>query len=205
LTRKNDDLVVVAADCTGHGVPGAFMSMLGVAFLNEIVNRAGNFVAAHILNELRAEVKKSLRQTGKKDEAKDGMDIALCIINNKEMKLQFAGAYNPLYLVRNKELIQLKADRMPIGIYYKEKDSFTNHTIEILRDDCIYLFSDGYIDQFGGKDGKKFLTRQFQELILSIHAKPMHEQKQVMSETLEKWKGRHDQLDDILVIGFKIT
>jgi ligand-binding sensor domain-containing protein/serine phosphatase RsbU (regulator of sigma subunit) len=204
MSKKNDEIVIVAADCTGHGVPGAFMSMLGVAFLNEIVNQTNQLVACNILNELRINVKKSLRQSGKKDEAKDGMDIALCILNQNNKHLQFAGAYNPLYLVREGKLIQFKADRMPIGIYYKEKESFTNHVVELKSNDVIYLFSDGYVDQFGGKDGKKFLIKQFQDLILRIHQEPLDKQKQILIDTLDNWKGKHDQVDDILVIGFRI-
>lgn len=204
MTQKDNETVVVAADCTGHGVPGAFMSMLGIAFLNEIVNKADKLVASEILNDLREHVKRSLRQTGKKDEAKDGMDISLCIVNKEKTELQFAGAYNPLYLMRNGELIQLKGDRMPIGIYYKEKESFTNHIIELKSGDLIYLFSDGYLDQFGGKDGKKFLVKQFQDLIVEIHQKPLNVQKQIMEDTLNNWMNGQEQIDDILVIGFKI-
>jgi len=204
MTHKDGETVLAVADCTGHGVPGAFMSMLGIAFLNEIVNRAEVLVASHILNGLREHVKKSLRQTGKLDEAKDGMDIALCVFNGQKMQLQYAGAYNPLYIMRNGELIQLKADRMPIGIYHKEKESFTNHIIDLQSNDVIYLFSDGYNDQFGGKEGKKFMIKQFQNLIIEIHQKPLEEQKQILNNTLENWKGSQEQVDDILVIGFKI-
>ena len=142
ITQKDNLLVVIAADCTGHGVPGAFMSMLGVSFLNEIVNRHEIRSANIILNNLRSDIKKTLGQEGKEGEAKDGMDIALCIVDTENMKMQFAGAYNPLYLFRNNELIETKADRMPIGIYIKEKDSFTNHEIDLQKDDVFYIFSD---------------------------------------------------------------
>ncbi len=205
MTHKDGETVLAVADCTGHGVPGAFMSMLGIAFLNEIVNRAEKLVASNILNGLRDHVKKSLRQTGKQDEAKDGMDIALCVFNNDKKQLQYAGAYNPLYIIRNGELIQLKADRMPIGIYHKEKESFTNHVVELQSSDVIYLFSDGYNDQFGGKEGKKFMIKQFQSLIIEIHQKPLDEQKQILNNTFDNWKGNLEQVDDILVIGFKIA
>jgi ligand-binding sensor domain-containing protein/serine phosphatase RsbU (regulator of sigma subunit) len=205
MTQKGDETVIAVADCTGHGVPGAFMSMLGVAFLNEIVNRAEELNASNILNELRENVKKSLRQTGKKDEAKEGMDIALCVLNQKKKCLQYAGAYNPLYLLRNSELKQFKADRMPIGIYYKEKESFTNHIVSLQESDVIYLFSDGYVDQFGGNNGKKFLHKQFKNLILDIHRKPMDEQRLALDITLEKWMGDYEQVDDILIMGFRIA
>jgi ligand-binding sensor domain-containing protein/serine phosphatase RsbU (regulator of sigma subunit) len=205
MTQKGDETIIVVADCTGHGVPGAFMSMLGVAFLNEIVNRAEKHTASAILNELRTNVKKSLRQTGKRDEAKDGMDMALCVLNQKKKCMQYAGAYNPMYLIRDGELQQFKADRMPIGIYYKEKESFTNQIIDLDKGDVIYLFSDGYIDQFGGDDGKKFLHKQFKNLIINIHQKPMKEQKHELDITLEKWMGDHEQVDDILIMGFKVA
>jgi len=205
MTKKNDEVVIAVADCTGHGVPGAFMSMLGVAFLNEIVNRTENLTASGILNDLRNHVKKSLRQTGKQTENKDGMDIALCILNQKKKCVQYAGAYNPLFLLRKGELTQIKADRMPIGIYLKEKESFTNHILELEDSDVLYMFSDGYIDQFGGNNGKKFMTKNFKELLLKIYDKPMGEQKEILNETLESWKGELDQVDDILVMGFKLS
>jgi len=204
MTQKGNKTVVAVADCTGHGVPGAFMSMLGVAFLNEIVNRAEELTASNILNELRDNVKTSLRQTGKKDEAKDGMDIALCVLDLNKKCLQYAGAYNPLYLLRDNELLQFKADRMPIGIYYKEKQSFTNHIVDLQDNDVIYLFSDGYVDQFGGENGKKFLHKQFKDLIIEVHKKSLDEQKQILNSTLEEWMGQHEQVDDILIMGFKI-
>ncbi|MCF6184899.1 MAG: SpoIIE family protein phosphatase, partial [Bacteroidales bacterium] len=154
-TQRGDKTVIVAADCTGHGVPGAFMSMLGISFLNEIVNKEEILQANIILNRLRENVKKSLRQTGKENEAKDGMDIALCIIDKKEMKIQYAGAYNPLLIIRNEEISRIKADRMPIGIYLREKESFTNNIIDIHKGDLLYIFSDGYVDQFGGETDSK--------------------------------------------------
>ena len=204
MTKKGDEIVIAIADCTGHGVPGAFMSMLGVAFLNEIVNRTEELTASGILNDLRDHVKRSLRQTGKKEENKDGMDIALCILNQKRKCLQYAGAYNPLLLIRKGELIQIKADRMPIGIYLKEKKSFTNHILELEDTDVLYMFSDGYIDQFGGDNGKKFLAKHFKELLIEIYDKPMSDQKNILNETLEIWSGDLDQVDDILVMGFKL-
>ena len=204
ITHKDGKIVVAAVDCTGHGVPGAFMSMLGFAFLNEIVNKEAELKANLILNQLRDYVKSSLRQTGKDDEAKDGMDIALCIIDPSNLKMQYAGAYNPLYLIRNQEFISLKADRMPIGIHILEKDSFTNHEIDIKKEDVIYIFTDGYIDQFGGEDKRKFKISPFRELLININNKSMNEQKQILEEEFYKWKGEHEQIDDILVMGIKI-
>ncbi len=215
MKQINKYTVITAADCTGHGVPGAFMSMLGMALLNEIVRDKSVTHANQVLNRLRAEIKLALRQTGKEGEAKDGMDIALCVIDKENMKLQYAGAYNPLYLFRKTsdklELIETKADKMPIGIHLKEKSSFTNHEIDIKENDIIYIFSDGFIDQFGGYDdeaikrgGVKFKSRRFKELLLEINDKEMSEQKEILNNTIEQWKGSNDQVDDILVIGIKV-
>lgn len=204
MTKKGDNIVIIAADCTGHGVPGAFMSMLGVSFLNEIVNRHQVTSADGILNSLRTDIKKTMGQRGKEGEAKDGMDIALCIIDLVEMKMQYAGAYNPLYLYRNNELIEYKADRMPIGIYVKEKESFTNNLIDLQKGDVFYIASDGYQDQFGGEDGQKFKTKKYKELLLEIHQKPMAEQCKILNTTIDKWRGKWEQVDDIIVLGIRI-
>ncbi|MCK4661802.1 MAG: SpoIIE family protein phosphatase [Bacteroidales bacterium] len=204
INQKEGKIITIAADCTGHGVPGAFMSMLGISLLNEIINKQSLKSANEILNELRFNIKKSLRQTGKEGETKDGMDLALCIIDMDNMKLQFSGANNPLYIVRNNELEQIKGDKMPIGIYIKDDLSFTNNEMDIFPDDCIYTFSDGYVDQFGGEKGKKFMTKNFKTLILEIHKKPMTEQKEIFNTTIEQWKGENQQIDDILVFGIRI-
>jgi len=204
ITHKDDKIIVAAVDCTGHGVPGAFMSMLGFAFLNEIVNKETELKANSILNQLRDYVKESLHQTGKEDEAKDGMDIALCIIDPDKQKLQYSGAYNPLYLIRDDDFISLKADRMPIGIHIIEKGSFTNHEIDIKKGDIIYIFTDGYIDQFGGPNSRKFKLIPFKEMLISIKDKSMSEQKEILDTEFAKWKGDHDQIDDVLVMGIKI-
>ncbi len=210
-TQRGDKTVIVAADCTGHGVPGAFMSMLGISFLNEIVNKEEILQANIILNRLRENVKKSLRQTGKENEAKDGMDIALCIIDKKEMKIQYAGAYNPLLIIRNEEISRIKADRMPIGIYLREKESFTNNIIDIHKGDLLYIFSDGYVDQFGGETDSKIRSAKFKEILLANHKKPLDEQKAALVKFLEEWMAHTDetgkkykQVDDILVIGIEI-
>jgi serine phosphatase RsbU (regulator of sigma subunit) len=188
------------------------MSMLGISFLNEIITRkeAETVTAGEVLNELRDKIKKSLRQTGKDNEAKDGMDMALCIIDFKEAKMQFAGAQNPLIIVRNQEIIHIKGDRMPIGIYIKEQESFTNNVVEMQKGDSYYLFSDGFEDQFGGPSEKKFMIRNFKELLLNISKEPMSEQQKILDDTLLQWRthprkdGSHyEQVDDILVMGVK--
>jgi len=210
-TERENTTIIVAADCTGHGVPGAFMSMLGMSFLNEIVNKDGILQANIILNRLRENVKKSLRQTGKENEAKDGMDIAVCVIDKTEMKLQFAGAYNPLLIIRDDEISRIKADRMPIGIYLREKESFTNNIIDIKKGDLLYIFSDGYVDQFGGENDSKIRSAKFKEILLENHKKSLAEQKAALVKFLEEWMNHTDktgkkykQVDDILVIGIEI-
>jgi serine phosphatase RsbU (regulator of sigma subunit) len=209
--KRDNKIVIAAADCTGHGVPGAFMSMLGMAFLNEIVNKLDEVHAHLILNELRKNVKKSLRQTGKDNEAKDGMDISLCIIDFENMQLEFAGAYNPLYLIRNKDVETFKADRMPIGIYIKEKESFTNNTAQLQKGDCLYIFSDGYVDQFGGPNGGKLMSAKFKDVLLEVHQFDPNDQKQKLNDFIENWIAHTDskgekfhQIDDMLVIGIRI-
>jgi len=205
VTKVNSKILFTAADCTGHGVPGAFMSMLGISFLNEIINKLNysDIEPGKILTVLREEVKGHLRQTGKDGEAKDGMDIAFCMYDEETKLLHYAGAHNPLILMRNNELIQYKADEMPIGIYYGEKDFFTNNIIEIQKDDVIYLFSDGYPDQFGGKNKRKYMIKRFRDKLQEIHKQPMQTQKQLLFDELKDWMGAYAQLDDILVMGFK--
>ncbi|HQB78594.1 MAG TPA: tetratricopeptide repeat protein [Tenuifilaceae bacterium] len=204
MTKRDNKAIVVCADCTGHGVPGAFMSMLGVAFLNEIVANIPELKANSILNSLREFVKTTLDQTGKKDEAKDGMDIALCIIEKDTQTIQFAGAYNPLIYFRNGELFEVKADKMPIGIHIKDQEPFTNNVIEYQQGDTFYIFSDGYVSQFGGDDGKKFMSKPFKNLLGTIQDKDMDEQLKVIDKALVDWQGNTDQVDDISVIGFRL-
>jgi serine phosphatase RsbU (regulator of sigma subunit) len=210
-STKNNRTIIVAADCTGHGVPGAFMSMLGISFLNEIINKFERLQANQILNELKESVKKSLRQTGKDHEAKDGMDMALCIIDLEKMEMEFSGAYNSLLLIRDNEMIKYDADRMPVGIYVKDRGSFTNHVIQMKKGDNYYIFSDGYPDQFGGASGSKLMIKRFKKLLLENHQLPANEQKEKLDKFLNEWQSYKDedgkkyrQLDDILVIGMKI-
>ncbi len=195
--------IYVVADCTGHGVPGAFMSMLGTSFLNEIITSRSLDSSGEILDKLRHKVKKSLNQTGVDGEQKDGMDISLMIIDNEKMQLSFAGAYNSLYIIRNGEEITLKADRQPIGIFIKEHP-FETQSIDLQTGDCLYALSDGYPDQFGGEDGDKFKIARFKKLITSIHSKPMNEQKAILENTFADWTHGYDQVDDVLVFGIRI-
>jgi serine phosphatase RsbU (regulator of sigma subunit)/ligand-binding sensor domain-containing protein len=201
--KVGNKVIISAADCTGHGVPGAFMSMLGVAFLNEIVNKDHIVQPDIILGKLREKVIEALQQQGISGEAKDGMDIVVICIDNSEMKLQYAGAYNPLITVRKKQLNEIVADKMPIAIYERMKE-FTNHELAIEKGDLFYFFSDGFEDQFGGPEGKKFKAKRFRELLVEISESPMKEQKEMIEKTFEKWKGSQDQVDDIVVLGVRI-
>lgn len=206
LGSKGNKIISVTADCTGHGVPGAFMSMLGISFLNEIVNvtEENELQSNIILNEMRALVISSLRQKGNIGESRDGMDLTLCIIDKEKMTVDYAGAYNPLYIIRNNELLETKADKMPIGIHVKRNAEFTQNIIKLQKGDIIYTFSDGYVDQFGGEDNTKFRKKNFKELLLEINQKPMPQQKEILEKTLTDWMQGYEQVDDILVSGIRI-
>ena len=203
-TQQNHLTIIVAADCTGHGVPGAFMSMLGIAFFNEIVNKEGIVEPNLILDRLRNQIINQLHQKGEEGEAKDGMDLSMYVINHDTMQLSFSGAYNPLFIIRNGEVIQLKADRMPIGYHIKKDLPFTRQDFHLQKGDCVYNSSDGYPDQFGGPDGRKFMTKNFKNLLLDIHKKPMAEQKDILNTTFDQWRGETEQIDDVIVIGVRI-
>jgi serine phosphatase RsbU (regulator of sigma subunit) len=204
ITEKGPKIYIMAADCTGHGVPGAFMSMLGVAFLNEIISKNIEISANQLLNDLRKQVISSLHQTGREGENQDGMDVALYILDNQEMNLEYSGANNSLFIYRGEELIELKADKMPIGIHRLADTSFTNYKIDIKKEDMVYAFSDGYPDQFGGPSGKKLMIKNFKRTLQEIHTKPMEEQKLILEKTLDDWMHGTHQIDDILVMGVRI-
>jgi serine phosphatase RsbU (regulator of sigma subunit) len=200
--RKGNRVAVTAADCTGHGVPGAFMSMLGISFLNEIVSKCIPRPNT-ILNRLRESVMKALHQTGDIHENKDGMDIALCVVDLEGMTMEYSGAFNPLYLVRNGNLLETRGDKMPIGINAIVEKSFTNHSVKLEKGDLVYLFTDGYADQFGGPEDKKFRYSQLKELLLKISRKSMETQQKELERSFIRWKGDTEQLDDVLLIGLK--
>jgi len=203
-SKIGDEVIVVAADCTGHGVPGALMSMLGVTFLNDIVNTRKITRPAEILNKLRDDVISAFNQKGSRDEEiYDGMDIAVCCIDMENSTIQFSGANNPLILIRESEILHFKGDRMPVAISDKTM-AFSNHTIELQQNDQIYIFSDGYIDQFGGDKNKKFMRKRLVNLLLEIKNEPMHRQKEILVKTFVDWKGDNEQTDDVVMIGMKI-
>jgi serine phosphatase RsbU (regulator of sigma subunit) len=204
FSRAGKKLVITAGDCTGHGVPGALMSMLGISFLGEIVNNRRITESGQILNELRKEVQRALHQKGIRDEAKDGMDISLCIVDRTKNVIQYSGANNNLYMVRDGELIEYHADRMPIGIYDLADKDFTSHNIPTISGDLIYMFSDGYADQFGGPNHKKFKYTTLKTLLTENYMLPLTQQKQILEKQFLDWKGNSPQIDDVLILGLRI-
>ncbi len=196
-------ILITAADCTGHGVPGAFMSVLGISLLDDIVNKNGIIQPAEILFELRSKIIHALNQHKEKDK-KDGMDMALCLFDFDEQKGYYAGAYNALYIIRNKELEQIKADRMPIGLHLKDGEPFTQHTFDLQPGDQFYMFSDGYADQFGGEKGRKLMSKTFKEILLQNAHLSANEQQEALNTYFEKWRGTMEQIDDVIVTGLKI-
>jgi serine phosphatase RsbU (regulator of sigma subunit) len=213
--------VVIVADSTGHGVPGALMSMLGVTLLNEQFRTFGVKPPNVILGHLRNKIKELLVQEGALSDQKDGIDMAIVIIDQEHKELQFAGANSPIYLFRKKmpaeeaqkipypsiendeyELYAIKGDKQPIGVHWEES-GFTNHVIKLEEQDSVYLFSDGFVDQYGGKKRKKFKTRNFKKLLLAIQGESMENQKKLLEEAFDDWRGGYEQIDDICIIGLR--
>ncbi len=223
IKKIEKKIIIAAADSTGHGVPGAFMSILGISLLNEIVNEISINNSGAILDLMRQRVKTTLKQSGKEDEQKDGWDMSFCIIDPNNFELQYSGANNSLYIIReqinktkfkdikkirtfenkNSNLIEIMPNRQPISIFIKETP-FSTHKLNLQKNDKLYLFSDGYIDQIGGKKNEKFMSKKFKKLLLNIHNKPMKEQKYILKSEMEIWKGENAVLDDMLIIGVKM-
>jgi len=210
--KKEDKIIVAVADCTGHGIPGAFMSVLGISLLNDIIRsyfQDQKIVSANfILDNLRELVIRSLSKDGEDSDRRDGMDMSLLVIDKEKKIIHFAGAYNSMWILRSKDgnpsIIEYHGDRMPIGIHSKKAEPFTEQLIQYRNDDIIYLFTDGYKDQFGGKEGKKLLSKQFKEILLSVHDQPLISQHNALLENFEKWKGNFVQVDDVLVMALKL-
>jgi serine phosphatase RsbU (regulator of sigma subunit) len=193
---------MIVADCTGHGVPGAFMSLLNISFLNEIVLEKNIHRPDTILNEQRRHIIRALNPTGT-EESKDGMDCVLFNINFNSLELEFAAANNSFYIIRQGAILHCQADKMPVGKGEDERP-FTYNSIQLQKNDALYIFTDGFADQFGGPKGKKFKYRQFEELLLANAHLPMSEQPAVLEAAFQNWRGDLEQVDDVLVLGFKI-
>jgi len=205
MEQWNNKTVIAVVDCTGHGVPGAFMTFVAYSLLNEAVLEHGISDPAAILNEMRKNLNRMLRQKNDAEALKDGMDISICVLDRNAMTLEYAGAYNPLWLVRSAALTETKADKQPIGVFTGEGEKpFTKHTIALEKGDLVYLFTDGYADQFGGDKGKKFKYKKLQELLLEHHTKPVEEQRAILDATIEEWRSGLEQVDDILVVGIRV-
>jgi PAS domain S-box-containing protein len=205
--------LVAAVDCTGHGVPGAFMSIVGHTILEQTLTEKSVNNPGQALDYLSKGVIRTLKQKAGDDfSIKDGMDIALCALNNSTRELNFAGANNPMYVVRNGELMQFSGDKQPIGAYVKEIKPFTNHKVQLEKGDCVYIFTDGIADQFGGPKGKKYKYKKLKEILTANYAKPMSEQRQLIVESVDAWMNYpseqssqpYEQTDDMLVIGFRV-
>lgn len=195
--------VIAIADCTGHGVPGAFMSMLGVAFLNDIVIQKEVKTTSDILNKLRFKVLETLEQQQKGKSVNDGMDISLVVVNHETQRLQYSGAMRFMYLIRGNNLIKIEGDRMPIGKYVKDSTPFTYQEMPLEDEDVFYLFTDGFADQIGGTHGKKYLRKNLRKLLLTIHHFPCDVQHEIVNRVFSAWKKGFEQTDDILLAGFK--
>ncbi len=203
-TQINNKFYLATADCTGHGVPGAFMSMLGINFLNEIMIEKGITKPNEVLNTLRTEIIEALNPEGSAEKSKDGMDMSLCCFDFNARTLEYASANNGIYIVRNKEVIELKSDKMPVGMHTEEIKPFTYNKVQLQQGDVVYTYTDGYPDQFGGPKGKKFKYKQFTEQLSSISQQNTAAQKQTLSKVFGDWKGSLEQVDDVTVIGITI-
>jgi serine phosphatase RsbU (regulator of sigma subunit)/HAMP domain-containing protein len=204
IEKKNNMTYFAAVDCTGHGVPGAFMSLVGHNILKDIIKNTSVIKPSEILDKLREGVVNTLRVDDSGKQAKDGMDMTLCSINYDTLELQYAAAFNPLYIVRAGELLLHPANKFPIGLFIGEKTNFDNYTIQLEKGDQIYIFSDGYADQFGGPKGKKFMIGNFRKLLTLIASMPVPDQKEKLNEVLLTWQGEQEQVDDVLVIGVRV-
>lgn len=202
FTKRGNKKLFAAADCTGHGVPGAFMSLVGHNVLNQATKVYSK--PSQILNSANRLSGEAMRSNDGEHFMRDGMDIALCSLDSDTLELEFSGAHNPVYVIRDNEIIELDSDPFSIGTYVNNEREFTNHTLQLQKGDCLYLFSDGYADQFGGPRGKKFMRKQFRMMLLQHHGLPMSEQKWRIAETLDRWRGEGEQIDDILVMGIRV-
>ncbi len=203
IGEKGDNIFVVGADCTGHGVPGALMSMIGLEIIEKTINEDNIEKPSAILAVLNKGLEKTFsREKNIGTIIRDGMDIGLCVIDVKRKKIGYSGAFFPLYLFRNNSLIEIKGNKLIIGMN-PEGISYADHEEELMDDDILYIFSDGYVDQFGGTENKKFMYRRFRHLLTTIHRFPLQDQKAILDDNIKSWMAGNPQLDDMMVIGFK--
>ena len=180
------------------------MSIMGTAFINELVSEKPDISPSELLNDLRLRVIDGLQQKGVAGEARDGMDISLCLLNTSTLELVFAGAYNPLYIIREGQLFIIDADAQPVGYYTGDLKPFNEYKDQLNKGDVVYMSTDGYQDQFGGDRGKKFMRGKFKKMLIDVSRKPLKEQKLYIDELMNKWMSGHDQVDDMCVLGFKL-
>lgn len=205
IEETGDEVIFAAVDCTGHGIPGALMSVVGFNYLHQAVTEHHLTQPSKILQFLDVGVNERLRQTDGQSGVNDGMDLGLCTLNKKTKMLQYSGAYNPVYIVSDGELKEIKADKFPIGVNPGGlPDDYNNHEMQLKEGDCVYLFSDGYADQFGGPKGKKFMYKRLREKLLEVNNLPMPHQKEILLNTFNEWKGDEDQIDDVLLMGVRV-
>jgi serine phosphatase RsbU (regulator of sigma subunit) len=203
IGENEDKIFIVAGDCTGHGVPGALMSMIGHELLDKIINVDKIVQPSRVLEIMSKALEKTFsREKNFGTIIHDGMDIAICLVDRRKRKIQFAGAFLPLYIIRENRLIELKGDKFALGMPV-EGASYTNNEMDLMEGDIMYLFSDGYVDQFGGSEYKKFMYRRFRYLLMTIYRFPAEDQKSILEENINTWMGGTPQIDDVLVIGFK--
>jgi serine phosphatase RsbU (regulator of sigma subunit) len=203
IGEKGNKVFVVAADCTGHGVPGALMSMIGLKLIEKTINEDNIEIPSHILAVMNKELEKTFsREKNIGTIIRDGMDIGICVIDRIRKKVEYAGAFFPLYLIRDDSLSEISADKIIIGMN-PDRQPYIDHEIELLENDIFYIFSDGYVDQFGGEENKKFMYRRFRYLLLTIHGFHVNDQKAILEENIKTWMGFNEQVDDIMVIGFR--
>jgi CheY-like chemotaxis protein len=199
---EREKVLFAVADCTGHGVAGALMSMLGVSLLNQIVSEKNIYTPSLILDQLHKSVIDALKQT--QNDSHDGMDIAIICFDKNKNEIEYAGANRPLWILHSDEIKIFTPDKLPIGgLQIERTQSFLNHNIQLSKNDILYLFTDGYADQFGGDGGKKMMTQKFREVLLSIRDKNLHEQKIYLEKYFDNWKGAKEQIDDMLVAGIR--
>jgi phosphoserine phosphatase RsbU/P len=205
ISGNRNQVWLAVGDCTGHGVPGALLSILGMTLLKTLISGPSLTNPAQVLNRLREHIMQALGQTGSPKEQRDGIDISLCQIDFSEHLIEFAGAFSPLYLVRNSCLRVIPGDPMPVGIGSEQERSFNSTRIQLEEGDMLYLFTDGFADQFGGPNGKKYKYKAFRQLIMNLAEIPLQQQKERAEEAYCDWKGENRQTDDVTLFGFRYT